>query len=155
MSADMARVTQWIYGRLRTPRGGQLFARLRDEPLGARAAELRARAREVALDACPMVRSYESMDDEARHRTDVQHLCSRLTFPGLADLPPGERVQLLEEWIDAEAATAETRALASPLWQAEAGPQQASLLRRAAFDAGVLTCDVARAFEVSSQDSCH
>ncbi len=154
LDREMAKVTEWVRGRLTTRQGRELFASLRDEPLGDRARDLRAEARAASFGTCPLAESFEELQRQAEYRTDLQHLCSRFTFPGLAELAPPERVQRLAEWIDAQATTARARVLASPLRSATARDSRL-LLAQAAAEANLLSCDVAGALEAAPSLTCH
>jgi hypothetical protein len=155
LDRDMARVTQWIRERLATRQGGALFALLRDEPVRRRGHDLRAEAAALALKACPLAQSYDEQWAQAEYRADLQRLCSRYTFPGIADLAPAARVQRLAEWLDTEAGTAKARALASPLRFVSTGREGVSLLREAATQADLPTCDVGGMLEAEAPLSCH
>jgi hypothetical protein len=155
LDREMAKVTEWVRGRLTTRQGQELFASLRDEPFGDRASDLRAEAHASAFGTCPLAQSYEELQRQAEYRTDLQHLCSRFTFPGLGELAPRERVQRLAEWIDTEATTARARVLASPLRSAKTAGDSRSLLAQAAAEANLLSCDVAGTLEAAPSLTCH
>lgn len=144
---DMAGVTEQIRARLATPRGNRLFSDLRDLPIGSRAERLRAEATATDLGSCPMADTYEELAAEAAYRSDVQQLCSYVTFPGLEDLDDQSRIQALTAWIREGARSDRTRGLRTLLRQADASSEAAQALRAAAADVGVLTCDTAKVLD--------
>ncbi len=151
---NAARVTMWAQEHLQTGDGGRLLSALRDLPLDQRAKCLERESQAVGLSTCPMVRAYEELYDRWRVKQELQHLCSITTFPDLDKLDIPERLQLVEEWLTLNASTVEARLLGSRLSRAETAAAGAELLRDAASDAGILTCDVAKVLAVPVAQSC-
>jgi hypothetical protein len=151
---NAARVTTWAQERLQTGEGGRLLASLRDLPLDERAQRLERESRAVGLSTCPMIRVYDELYGRWRAKQELQHLCSATTFPDLDKLDVPERLQLLEEWLMLNASTAEARWLGSRLSHAETAAAAAELLRDAANDSDILTCDVAKVLEGPDAQSC-
>jgi len=154
MSRNTARITAWIQDRLTTPDGGRLLASLRDHPLAERARWLDQRARESGRASCPMVQAYEELSAQWDSRRELQSLCSTVTFPDLGTLDEGTRLQAVDEWIETHASTTVVRSLSSRLRRAGTPVDRAEMLRHAASDVGVLTCDVAKILPVSVKKAC-
>jgi hypothetical protein len=147
MGKDMQALTTWLRERLTTPGGNELLSSLDDAPMHVRAARLREVAESAGLGACPMAESYEALVVEADYRVDLQHLCSYVTFPNLADGDDAARLSALEEWIQDQAKEPRTKALAEPLRSAETPGERARVLRAASRSMGIFTCDVAKTIE--------
>jgi hypothetical protein len=139
---EMGRLSAWVLAHLRTPEGASVFRALRDEPLGERATDLALRASAASLGACPLVASYEALDDASRYRADVQHACSRFTFPGMTDLPMSERVQRLAEWLDTQGVSTRGRALSVAIRQEPHVEDVQQWMRNASREAGSFSCDI-------------
>jgi hypothetical protein len=154
MSRNTARVTAWIQDHVRTPDGGRLLASLRDRPLTERAQWLGQRAHESGLASCPMVEAYEELSGQWQSRRELQSLCSAVTFPELGTLDEDARLQVVDEWIEMHASTAVVRLLSSRLRRAGTAADRAEVLRDAASDVGVLTCDVAKILSVPVKKTC-
>jgi hypothetical protein len=154
LGKNAARVTTWAQEHLQTSEGGRLLGSLRDLPLAERAKWLERESRGVGLSTCPMVTAYDELDGRWRAKQELQHLCSITTFPDLDKLDVPERLQLLEEWLTLYASTAEARRLESRLGRAETADVGAELLRDAANDSGILTCDIAKTLAVPVAQSC-
>jgi hypothetical protein len=154
MRSDIARVTERVRARLRTPEGNLFFSSLRDTPVERRADRLRAAGRVLGIQACPLADSYSGLAIEARYRSDMQRLCSYVTFPGIAELDGPARVAVLEAWIEENAGSPRTRDLAIGLRTSGTPSENARLLRDAANEVDVLTCDVANGLENQPTGSC-
>jgi hypothetical protein len=141
---DMAAVADWIRARLGTPDGNAFYATLEDLPVVERSARLARAASALGIPSCPLAAAYERLVDDGRVRADMQHLCSRVTFPDLLDLAGEERAAAIERWIDADGATAPVRALGPPIHAAATPQDRARILNDAALAIDVLTCDVAK-----------
>ncbi len=154
MSRNTARVTAWIQDHMTTPDGGRLLASLRDRPLTERARWLEQRAHESGLASCPMVEAYEELSGQWHSRRELQSLCSAITFPDLGTLEDDARLQVVDEWIEMHASTAVVRLLSSRLRRAATAADRAEVLRDAASDVGVLSCDVAKILSVPVKKAC-
>jgi hypothetical protein len=154
MRSDMARVTERVRGRLRTPDGNLFFSSLRDVPVDRRAERLAAQAEALAVGPCPLAASYAELAVEAEYRSDIQRVCSYETFPGLADLDGPWRLATLEAWIDEVAANPRAHEMGARLRRTRTPSESASVLRDAAREAGVLTCDVAKVLDRPRAVAC-
>ena len=143
---DMPKVTQWIRANLETPEGNTLFSTLTDTRLTERGKKLQAEATALKLAACPMVSAYDRLAAEGEYRTDLQHLCSSLTFPRLAELDDDERLAKIEDYIDKQAKSPRTKELAEPLRSAPAAGR-AKVLRDIAMAMDVFSCETARTLD--------
>jgi len=141
---DMAAVADWTRARLGTHDGNAFYATLEDLPVVERSARLAGAASAVGIRSCALAAAYDRLVDDGRVRADMQHLCSRVTLPDLLDLAGDERAAAIERWIDAEAATAQVRALSPPIRAAATPQDRARILNEAARVIDVLTCDVAK-----------
>jgi hypothetical protein len=150
---DMPALGEWVRAHLATPEGNELCAALGDAPFFDRAARLRSEARTLGLAACPLARSYEQLAAEGDARADMQRLCSYVTFPGIEQLDDEARLELVESWIERDAASPGTRALADPLRRADTPLDRARLLRAHAGEIGVLSCDLAKTIESPTVDA--
>jgi hypothetical protein len=142
---DMAGVADWTRAHLVTADGNAFYAGLADLPVAARARRLVAEAAARRIPSCPLVAAYDDLVDDGRFRADMQHLCSRVTFPDLMSVTAGERAEALERWIETASVTSRMRALAGPLRTAASPREQARVLNEAARGVDVLTCDVVKA----------
>jgi hypothetical protein len=143
---DTPKVAQWIRGNLETPEGNTFFSTLSDTRMSERAKRLQTEADSVKLAACPMVTAYEQLTAVGEHRSDLQHLCSSLTFPKLAELDDEERLARLEDWLDKQAKSPRTKELADPMRTAPPAGR-GKLLRDTASSMDVFTCDVAKTLD--------
>ncbi|HEY8039762.1 MAG TPA: AgmX/PglI C-terminal domain-containing protein [Polyangiaceae bacterium] len=143
---DMSKVTQWVRGRLATPEGNELFSTLSDAKLADRAKRLQGEADSLKVGACPMVPAYQALAASGEYRADVQHLCSSILFPKLAELDDADRLARLQGWVDTEAKSPRTKELAGALRQAPAA-ERAKLLRDAATKVDIFSCDTARVLD--------
>jgi hypothetical protein len=150
---DMPALGEWVRAHLATPEGNELCAALSDAPFVDRAARLRSEARTLGLAACPLARSYAELAAEGDARADLQRLCSYVTFPGIEQLDDGARLERVESWIERDAASAGTKALAEPLRRADTPLDRARLLRAYANELGVLSCDLAKTLESPPVDA--
>jgi hypothetical protein len=146
MQKEPSKVTQYVRAHLATPEGNELFSALSDAKLAERAKHLKSEADAQKLSACPLVASYAQVEAEGEYRSDLQHLCSSLNFPKLAELDDDGRVNKLEDWIDQHAKSPRTKELAEPLRQGSPSAR-AALLRETTTKAGVYSCDVAKVLE--------
>jgi hypothetical protein len=143
---DSPKVTQWIRGNLETPEGNTFFSTLNDMRLSERAKRLEAEAASQKIAVCPMVTAYEQLTAEGEYRTDLQHLCSSLTFPKLAELDDDDRLARIGDWLDKQAKSPRTKELADPLRAAPPGGR-GKLLRDTATKMDVFSCDVAKTLD--------
>jgi hypothetical protein len=154
MRSDIARVTERVRARLWTAEGNLFFSSLRDTPVERRADRLRAAGGALGIQACPLADSYAGLAAEARYRSDMQRLCSYVTFPGIAELDGTAQAAVLKAWIEENAASPRTRDLAIDLRTSGTPSESARLLRDAANEVDVLTCDVANGLENHPTGSC-
>ncbi len=150
ISRDMPALNEWMRGHLATREGNELLSTLHDTPADGRASRLRDSADAAGIGPCPLAQSYDSLVADAAYRADLQRLCSLSTFPELADLAASDdaaRLGALEDWIDTQAASARTKALAGPLRSASTPAERANVLRVASREMDVFTCDLARTIE--------
>ncbi len=154
VSTNAARVTTWTQDHLMTGEGGRLFAALRDLPLDERAQWLRQRSHAAGISSCPMVSVYDEVARRWRSTEELQHLCSTATFPDLEKLDDPERLQVVEEWLTLHASTGEARLLGSRLNGVDTVAAASELMRSAASDLGILSCDVAKILTVPVIESC-
>lgn len=143
---DPSKVTQWVRAHLATPEGNELYSGLGEMKVHDRGKRLQSTADELKVGACPAVASYEKVAADGDYKTDLQRLCSNVTFPKLAELDDAARLAALEEWIDKNAKSPRTKELADPLRQG-GPPERAKLLRDTANKENVYTCDVAKTLE--------
>jgi hypothetical protein len=146
MQKDMSKVTQYVRAHLETPEGNQLYSALTDAKLLDRAKRLQTEANAQKLGACPSVAAYQQIAAEGEYRSDLQRLCSSMTFPKLGELDDDGRLSKLEEWIDQHARSPRTKELGEPLRQGAAA-DRAKLLRDSASKMDVFSCDVAKILE--------
>jgi hypothetical protein len=135
-----------VRGNLETPEGNTFFSTLGDMRLSERAKRLQTESQAVKLTACPLVSAYEALLAEGEYRTDLQHLCSNLTFPNLAELDDDGRIARIEDWLDKQAKSPRTKELADPLRTASP-PARAKLLRDTTVGMDVFTCDTAKTLD--------
>jgi hypothetical protein len=154
LSGDAAGVTTWLQEHLTTPEGHRLLASLRDMPLPERSRWLEERAGEAGRSSCPMVQTYDDLSRLWDARRDLQSLCSTLTFPEIATLDGDARLELIDEWIETRGEAPILRSLPSRLRQSPTPADRAEVLRDAASDVGVLSCDVAKILAVPFEGSC-
>ncbi len=150
LARDMPALNEWMRGHLDTREGNELLSTLHDTPADRRASRLRDSADAAGIGPCPLAQSYDSLVADADYRADLQRLCSFVTFPKLADPAASDdaaRLGALEDWIDTQAGSARTKALAGPLRSATTPAERANVLRVASREMDVFTCDVARAIE--------
>lgn len=140
---DMPKVTQWARDRLTTPEGNELFSTLSDAKLNERAKLLQAKATELNVTPCPLVAAIQKVAAEGEYRADLQHLCSRVSFPKLDEMTDDERVSKMKEWIDTLAKSPRTKELVDPLVQAAPG-DRGKLLTDTASKMDVFNCENAK-----------
>jgi hypothetical protein len=143
---DMSKVTQYVRSHLATPEGNELFSTLSDAKMIDRAKKIRDEAAKEKISSCPIAAAYEQLAAEGDYRSDLQRLCSNVTFPKLAEAEDAERLGRLEDWIDRQAKSPRTKELADPLRQG-APADRAKLLRDTANKMDIFTCDVAKTLE--------
>jgi hypothetical protein len=143
MRRSVARVSDWARDHLVTSEEQLFFSSLRDAPLPERADLLRRHARALGVPFCPLADTYAELASEALYRADMQALCSYVTFPAFAELDPEARVAALEAWTRERAASPRTSALVDALRQAKDAEERAAVLRQAAGEIDVVTCDLA------------
>jgi hypothetical protein len=141
---DMPALADWVRGHLATSEGNELYASLGDVSMARRADRLRQVATTLGLTSCTMVSSYEELVVDGRYRAELQRLCSYLTFPDLERLDDASRLDVIEAWIDGEATDPRTKALGEPLRAATTPAERARLLRAAAREIDVFSCDLAK-----------
>ncbi len=148
---DMAKVTQWVRDHLGTPEGNQFYSAMSDARMPERAKLLQSKAAEVKVDPCPMVTSLEKVAAEGEYRSDLQHLCSRLTFPKLEEMDDDARVAKLLTWIDQQAKSPRTKELTDPLKQAASPADRARILSDAAGKVDVFSCENSKTLNLPQQ----
>ncbi|HZU83232.1 MAG TPA: hypothetical protein VE987_09960 [Polyangiaceae bacterium] len=151
LGESMADVTAWTRANLTTPEGNELFTTIGYAPLESRAGLLRAEASAVGLRGCAAAASYERLTLDAEYRGDLQRLCSRVTFPDLADQDDAARLGVLTDWIGRQARSPRTRDLAAALGGARP-IERAALLRAEARAMAVFSCELARTLDVPRPD---
>jgi hypothetical protein len=144
---EMPALTEWIRGHLTTPEGNTIFASLGDVGAAERGSRLRAEAAARGIEACPLAAAYDGLAADADARAELQRVCSYVTFPDLSALDDAARLDALEAWIERDASTPRTRALAGLLRDASTPADRAAVLRAAATALDVFTCDVAGVLE--------
>jgi hypothetical protein len=143
---DTPKVTAWIRAHLATAEGNELFSSLSDARLVDRAKRLKEESSSRNVAPCPMIASYERLAAEGEYRGDLQHACSSMTFPRLAELDDGARLDKIEEWVDTQAKSPRTKELAAQLQRAPA-PERGKVLRDTAGNMDVFSCEVAKILE--------
>ncbi len=147
LAKDMPKVVQWLRDNLETPEGNTFFSSLTDAKLTERGKKLQSESEAVGLPACPTVAAYERLAAQAEYRADLQHLCSSLTLPKVAEKDDDGRLTAIEDWIDKQARSPRTKELAEPLRSAPPAGR-AKLLRDKATEVDVFTCELARTLEM-------
>ena len=143
MRRSLAPVSEWMRDHLTNPEEQLFLSSLRDAPLAARADRLRRHARAAGVDPCPLADTYGELASEALYQSDMQALCSYVTFPAFEELDPEERVAAIEAWMREHAASPRTSALVGALQDAADPGERARVLREAAREIDVVTCDLA------------
>ncbi len=139
----LAAVSEWTQDRLRTAEGQRFFSSLRDAPVAERAALLESRARAAHVASCPLAATFAALASEASYRADMQGLCSYVTFPAFAELDEASRAAAIEAWVRERATSPRTQALVPALRGATSSAERARVLREAAGEIDVVTCDIA------------
>jgi hypothetical protein len=147
LRTEMPALTEWTRRHLTTPEGNTLDAALRDVAMAERGQRLRAEAAAHGIGSCPLAASYDALALEGDERADLQRLCSYVTFPDFANGDDRARLEVLEAWIERDASTARTRALAGPLRDAATPADRAQVLRAASSAVDMLRCDLAGILE--------
>jgi len=140
---EMPKVTQWARDHLATPEGNELFSTLNDAKLNDRAKTLQAKAAELKIEPCPLVASIQKVAAEGEYRADLQHLCSRLSFPKLEETSDDGRIARMKEWIEQQAKSPRTKELVDPLQQATPA-ERSKLLADAASKMDVFSCETSK-----------
>jgi len=148
---DMVKVTQWVRDHLGTPEGNQFYSTMSDVKMAERAKLLQSKAAEVKVDPCPMVPSLLQVAAEGEYRADLQHLCSRLTFPKLDEMDDDTRAAKLLEWIDQQAKSPRTKELADPIKQAATPADRGRILSEAAGKVDVFSCETSKTLNLPQQ----
>ena len=151
MAEGMSAVSAWVRATLTTSDGNLLYSSLADVEITGRGERLRREATALGIDRCPLVSAYERLAADGEYRGDVEHLCSRTTFPDFADLDDEARLSSLAAWIDGAAKSPRTRDLAGRLRDAPTA-ERADVLRAAATESKLLSCDLAKVFSVRPPD---
>jgi hypothetical protein len=147
LRTEMPALTEWTRRHLTTPEGNTFDAALRDVAMAERGRRLRAEAAAHGIGSCPLAASYDALVLEGDERADLQRLCSYVTFPDFVNGDDRARLEVLEAWIERDASTARTRALAGPLRDAATPADRARVLRAASSAVDMLTCDIAGVLE--------
>jgi hypothetical protein len=153
MRHEMPALGDWMRRHVTTPEGNELLATLGDLPVADRADRLRSAASAQGVTSCPMAASYDALVAEGDARADLQRLCSYVTFPDLAQGDDSARLAVLEGWIAGEARDPRAKALADPLRAADSPADRARVLRTAAREIGIFTCDIAKVLESPPPDA--
>ena len=143
LGRDIAKVSLYVRGNLRTMEGSLLFRALRDMDLSERAESLEREAAAWDIDDCPLVEAYRRLAADAQAREELQELCSMVTFPGLGDLEDAARVAVVEQWIAERAESPIVQKLAQPLLHTP-GAERATLLREVSRESEIFSCDLAK-----------
>jgi hypothetical protein len=146
LDESLAVVTRWVRERLTTPEGNAFYGELGLAPFEERGSRLEREAAAQGITRCPLVASLRRVAAEAEYRSDLQHLCSSVTFPGLREADDDGRFSLLDGWIGAQRRSARTGELGDLLRQS-APEDRPRRLRDAARAAGILSCEIARWLE--------
>lgn len=137
---DMSKLTQWVRDHLGTPEGNELYSTLTDTKVSERPKRLQDAADKEHVSPCPIIASYQQVAARGDQRSDVQHLCSDLTFPKLATSDDATRLTMLEQWIDSSAKSPRTKDLGAALKNAATGPERAKVLTDAANGFDIFSC---------------
>jgi hypothetical protein len=144
---EASKVTQWVRDHLGTPEGNQLYSTLTDTKISERSKKLQDAADQVGVSPCPIVASYQQIAAHGDQRSDVQHLCSDITFPKLPTMDDATRLAAMEHWIDTTAKSPRTKELGAALQTAATGADRAKVLSDAASALDIFTCTNAKVLE--------
>jgi hypothetical protein len=144
---DASKVTLWVRDHLGTPEGNQLYSALTDTRVSERSKKLQDAADQAHVAPCPIIASYQQIAARGDQRSDVQHLCSDITFPKLANSDDATRLAMIEQWIDTSAKSPLTKDLGAALQKAPTGAERAKVLSDAATGFDVFTCTNAKTLE--------
>ena len=144
---ETAKLSQWIRDHLGTPEGNETYSAITDSKVADRAKKLQDEADKAHVSPCPLVQSYQQLAAASEARSDVQHLCSTLSFPKLLASDDATRLTMVQQWADTSAKSPRTKELLDQLRQAPAGPERAKVLRDAAGKLDVYSCENAKSFE--------
>ena len=144
---ETSKLSAWIRDHLGTPEGNELYSAINEAKVAERAKKLQDEADKLHVSPCPITASYQQIAATGDARSDLQHLCSTMTFPKLLASDDDTRLTMLENWIDAAAKSPRTKDLGAALKQAPVGPARAKVLRDAANALDVFTCENAKSLE--------
>jgi hypothetical protein len=151
---NVARVTEWLEERLKTPEGNRLLTTMRDLPIDRRAEWLEQRARALGRIDCPLSAAYRDVSARWAVRERMQVLCSSFTFPGIGALDDAMRPQFIDEWFEASWPAGGPNRLRARLLEARTGAERADVLRSEARGSGLLSCDLARTLGAPPVRAC-
>ncbi len=144
---DASKVTQWVRDHLGTPEGNQLYSTMSDTKIAERSKKLQEAADQEHVSPCPIVASYQQIAAHGDQRSDVQHLCSDITFPKLPTMDDAARLTAMEQWIDTTAKSPRTKELGAALQKAATGADRAKVLSDAAMALDIFMCTTAKTLE--------
>lgn len=144
---EPSRVEPWLRSHLGTPEGNQLYSALRDARVSDRPKKMQDAADDAHISPCPLVQSYQQALADADARSDVQHLCSEITFSKLLASDDDARLKMIEDWIDKSAKSPRTKDLGAALRQAQTGPARAKVLSDAATKNDIYSCQNVKTLE--------
>lgn len=144
---DSSKVAQWAREHLGTPEGNELYSGLTETRVADRPKKLQDAADKAGVSPCPAVASYQKLATTAEARSDLQHLCSELSFPKLLATDDGGRLAMLQTWVDQNARSPRSKELMAALTQAPAGAERAKVLADAAGKFDVFSCVNAKTLE--------
>jgi hypothetical protein len=150
---DASKVTLWVRDHLGTPEGNQLYSALGDTRVSERPKKLQDAADQAHVTPCPIIASYQQITARGDQRSDVQHLCSDITFPKLPTSDDATRLAMFEQWIDTSAKSPLTKDLGAALQKAATGPERAKVLSDAAASFDIFTCMNAKTIETPPTSS--
>jgi hypothetical protein len=144
---DASKVSQWVRDHLGTPEGNQLYSALSDARLSERSKKLQEVADQNGVSSCPILETYQKLAAAGDARSDVQHLCSEVSFPKLVTSDDAGRLDMLQKWIAASAKSPRTKDIGAALQQAATGADRAKVLTDAASKLDIYTCSNAKTLE--------
>jgi len=144
---DFAKLTSWVRDHLGTPEGNEAYSALGDAKVNERSKKMQDDADQAHVGPCPFVASLDKLSALTDYRSDLQHLCSNMTFPKLLASEDPVRLKMLSGWIDRSAKSPRTKELYAQLAATPPGPPRATVLREAATNGSVLACDNAKSLE--------
>ena len=147
IDTELSKVTAYVRDRLGTPEGNEVYSALGEAKVADRPKKMQDEADKAHVSPCPLVKSFEQMAAQADARSDLQHLCSSVTFPKLIASEDPSRLKMFGIWVDKAAKSPRSKELLAQLEAAPAGPVRAAVLRDAAGKANVFACDNAKTLE--------